>query len=241
MAIARAVVGERRLLLADEPSGALDSVNGEAVMRLMRDACKTAAWPRVVVTHDAQLASWADRVVFLRDGRVIDQTAPAPGPESLLDAGRGRSERRGRRTPRARPAPGNGGRPRAARGHPLGLAAVPPRVAPAAAGPGADHRRGRSHRRRVGGGHQHAAPGRRGLRHRTRHGHVPGRRPKVTAEIAALAHRFGAVDVIENQTVAMPGSITTYSLRAQNPNGAFGQPMLSLVSGHYPHGPARSP
>ena len=38
----------------------------------------------VVVTHDAQLASWADRVVFLRDGRVTDQTAPAPGPESLL-------------------------------------------------------------------------------------------------------------------------------------------------------------
>src|SRR5437016_386111 len=40
--------------------------------------------PGVVVTHDAQLASWADRVVFLRDGRVVDQTAPAAGPESLL-------------------------------------------------------------------------------------------------------------------------------------------------------------
>jgi putative ABC transport system ATP-binding protein len=38
----------------------------------------------VVVTHDAQLASWADRVVFLRDGRVTDRTAPVPGPESLL-------------------------------------------------------------------------------------------------------------------------------------------------------------
>jgi putative ABC transport system ATP-binding protein len=38
----------------------------------------------VVVTHDAQLASWVDRVMFLRDGRVIDQTAPLPGPESLL-------------------------------------------------------------------------------------------------------------------------------------------------------------
>ncbi len=84
VAIARAMVGERRLLLADEPSGALDSVNGETVMRLVHDACKNGGMAAVVVTHDAQLASWADRVVFLRDGRVIDQTAPAPGPESLL-------------------------------------------------------------------------------------------------------------------------------------------------------------
>jgi putative ABC transport system ATP-binding protein len=84
VAIARAVVGERRLLLADEPSGSLDSANGEAVMRLVRDACKKGGMTAVVVTHDAQLASWADRVVFLRDGRVTDQTAPAPGPESLL-------------------------------------------------------------------------------------------------------------------------------------------------------------
>jgi putative ABC transport system ATP-binding protein len=86
VAIARAMVGERRLLLADEPSGALDSVNAEAVMRLLHDACKNAGMTAVVVTHDAQLASWADRVLFLRDGRVTDQTAPAPGPESLLTA-----------------------------------------------------------------------------------------------------------------------------------------------------------
>jgi len=86
VAIARAVVGERQLLLADEPSGALDSVNGEAVMRLIHAACKRGV-AAVVVTHDAQLASWADRVVFLRDGRVTDQTMPAPGPESLLAPG----------------------------------------------------------------------------------------------------------------------------------------------------------
>jgi len=84
VAIARAMVGERRLLLADEPSGALDSVNAQAVMRLLHAACKDSGMTAVVVTHDAQLASWADRVVFLRDGRVTDQTAPAPGPESLL-------------------------------------------------------------------------------------------------------------------------------------------------------------
>ena len=90
VAIARAVVGERQLLLADEPSGALDSVNGEAVMRLVVAACRrgTAA---VVVTHDAQLASWADRVVFIRDGRIVDQTVPPPGPESLLQSGHPRS------------------------------------------------------------------------------------------------------------------------------------------------------
>jgi putative ABC transport system ATP-binding protein len=84
VAIARAVVGERSLLLADEPSGALDSTNGEAVMRLIHTYCKrdTAA---VIVTHDAQLASWADRVVFLRDGRLVDQTVPPAGPESLLE------------------------------------------------------------------------------------------------------------------------------------------------------------
>ena len=83
VAIARAVVGDRLLLLADEPSGALDSENGEAVMRLIRAACQ-AGVAGVVVTHDAQLASWADRVVFLRDGRVVDQTSPPLGPESLL-------------------------------------------------------------------------------------------------------------------------------------------------------------
>jgi putative ABC transport system ATP-binding protein len=88
VAIARAMVGERRLLLADEPSGALDSVNAEAVMRMLHRACKNRGMAAVVVTHDAQLASWADRVVFLRDGRVADQTDPAPGPDSLLAPGR---------------------------------------------------------------------------------------------------------------------------------------------------------
>jgi putative ABC transport system ATP-binding protein len=86
VAIARAVVGQRRLLLADEPSGALDSVNGESVMRLVRASCQGGV-AGVVVTHDAQLAAWADRVVFLRDGRIVDQTAEQDGPESLLEAG----------------------------------------------------------------------------------------------------------------------------------------------------------
>ena len=87
VAIARAVVGDRKLLLADEPSGALDTANGEAVIRLIREACQRGV-AGVVVTHDAQLASWADRVVFLRDGRVVDQTAPPEGPESILTPSR---------------------------------------------------------------------------------------------------------------------------------------------------------
>ena len=86
VAIARAIVGERGLLLADEPTGALDSVNGEAIMRLLRAATQRGV-AGVVVTHEAHLASWADRVVFLRDGHVVDQTAAPPGPESLLAAG----------------------------------------------------------------------------------------------------------------------------------------------------------
>ena len=83
VAIARAVVGNRQLLLADEPSGALDSTNAEAVMRLILAACHRGL-AAVVVTHDAQLASWADRVVFLRDGRAVDQTLPVESPEAIL-------------------------------------------------------------------------------------------------------------------------------------------------------------
>jgi putative ABC transport system ATP-binding protein len=83
VAIARAVAGDRQLLLADEPSGALDTLNGEAVMRMILAACKRGI-AAIVVTHDAQLASWADRVVFIRDGRIVDETVPPPSPELLI-------------------------------------------------------------------------------------------------------------------------------------------------------------
>ena len=63
--------------------------------------------------------------------------------------------------------------------------------------------------------------------------------PHLAGQIAALQQRFGRVDVIENQAIAIPGSINTYDLRAQDPNGPFGQPMLSLVAGHYPAGPGQ--
>ena len=80
VAIARALVGGRRILLADEPTGALDSVTGESVMRLLRTHCNEGG-TGILVTHDAAHAAWADRVVFLRDGRIVDEAHPAPGPE----------------------------------------------------------------------------------------------------------------------------------------------------------------
>jgi putative ABC transport system ATP-binding protein len=83
VAIARALVGERRLVLADEPTGALDSATGESVLRLLRARCDAGA-AGVLVTHEARHAAWADRVVFLRDGVVVDQAGPLAPPESLL-------------------------------------------------------------------------------------------------------------------------------------------------------------
>ena len=172
VAIARAVVGDRHLLLADEPSGALDSANGEAVMRMIRTACQRGI-AAVVVTHDAQLASWADRVVLIRDGRIVDQPAPAPGPESLAGAGPVSTLHPPARGDRQR------GRPRPARGVPLGLAAVPPRMAPAAARARPAHRGGRRDDLGRQRGHEHAAPepGLRHVRHRGRAGHAARHRP----------------------------------------------------------------
>ncbi|MFI7660740.1 ABC transporter ATP-binding protein [Micromonospora parva] len=83
VAIARALVGERRLVLADEPTGALDSETGEAVLHLLRRRIDAGA-AGVLVTHEARHAGWADRVVFLRDGVLVDTTAPLGSVEQLL-------------------------------------------------------------------------------------------------------------------------------------------------------------
>jgi putative ABC transport system ATP-binding protein len=85
VAIARAVVGERRLILADEPTGALDTETGEEILRLLRARCDAGA-AGVLVTHEARHAAWADRVVFLRDGVIIDETG-ADQAEALVDSG----------------------------------------------------------------------------------------------------------------------------------------------------------
>ncbi|MBO2450606.1 ABC transporter ATP-binding protein [Actinomadura barringtoniae] len=87
VAIARALVGDRRLVLADEPTGALDSQSGEDIMRILRLRCDAGA-ACLMVTHESRHAAWADRVIFLRDGSVVDATGPRPGPESLLQEAR---------------------------------------------------------------------------------------------------------------------------------------------------------
>jgi putative ABC transport system ATP-binding protein len=84
VAIARALVGPRRLVLADEPTGALDSRTGEWVLRLLRARCDAGA-SGVLVTHEARHAAWADRVVFLRDGAMVDETGRATPVEALLE------------------------------------------------------------------------------------------------------------------------------------------------------------
>jgi putative ABC transport system permease protein len=66
-----------------------------------------------------------------------------------------------------------------------------------------------------------------------------GNDPHLAAGIASLHHRFGRTDVIENQVIPVPGSTSTYDLRAQNPHGAFGGPMLGLIRGHYAAGPGQ--
>lgn len=84
VAIARGLVGSRSILLADEPTASLDSLNGEAVVALLRRRCATGA-SALMVTHDASIAGWSDRVVFLRDGHLVDTAGPLAGPEVLLD------------------------------------------------------------------------------------------------------------------------------------------------------------
>jgi subfamily B ATP-binding cassette protein MsbA len=83
LAIARALANKPTLLLADEPTGALDSMTGESVMRLLRAHCDGGG-TAILVTHDAAHAAWANRVVFLRDGRVVDEANPALHPELAL-------------------------------------------------------------------------------------------------------------------------------------------------------------
>jgi putative ABC transport system ATP-binding protein len=85
VAIARALIGDRRLVLADEPTGALDSETGESVLGLLRARCDAGA-AGVLVTHEPRFAAWADRVVFLRDGSVVDRTLRADA-DVLLGAG----------------------------------------------------------------------------------------------------------------------------------------------------------
>jgi len=88
VAIARALVGPRRLVLADEPTGALDSVTGEAVMRVLRARIDGGA-AGLLVTHEPRFAAWADNTVFLRDGQVVDSTGTDDAEALLADTAAG--------------------------------------------------------------------------------------------------------------------------------------------------------
>ncbi|MEV4616954.1 ABC transporter ATP-binding protein [Kitasatospora sp. NPDC049258] len=85
VAIARSLIGDRRLVLADEPTGALDSTTGETVLAVLRARCDAGA-AAMMVTHEARHAAWADRVVFLRDGRMVDETARQDAATLLVTA-----------------------------------------------------------------------------------------------------------------------------------------------------------
>ncbi|MFJ8439782.1 ABC transporter ATP-binding protein [Kitasatospora griseola] len=85
VAIARALIGDRRLVLADEPTGALDSTTGESVLAVLRARCDAGA-AAMMVTHEARHAAWADRVVFLRDGLLVDETARQDAGTLLVTA-----------------------------------------------------------------------------------------------------------------------------------------------------------
>ena len=77
VAVARALVSEPRVLFADEPTGALDSLNGERVMRLLTAAARSADVAVVLVTHEARVAAYSDREIVVRDGRTRDLATAA--------------------------------------------------------------------------------------------------------------------------------------------------------------------
>jgi putative ABC transport system ATP-binding protein len=86
VAIARAVVGTRALILADEPTGALDSVRGEEIIRLLRSQIGPDCGG-ILVTHDPRYAAWADRTVFLADGQFVAGTSRLAGVDDLVPRG----------------------------------------------------------------------------------------------------------------------------------------------------------
>jgi putative ABC transport system ATP-binding protein len=81
VAVARALVGEPGLLLADEPTGNLDSAGSEQIFELLREICRERGIPGLLVTHDPNAIAFVDRVYTLRDGRLLDEPPPA-GPTS---------------------------------------------------------------------------------------------------------------------------------------------------------------
>ena len=195
----------------------------------------------VVVTHDAQLASWADRVVFLRDGQIVDQTMPPPSPESLLEPAPTTDDASPLERPQPASRPGNGGAParramvrwawrlfrREWRQQLLILALVV--VAVAATVVGAAVATNTPPPANAGFGTAQDA------------GHAPRVRPRTwRTQIAACEHRFGPRRCHRERDPRHPGLDRDLSSCApRTPRARSGGPMLSLVSGHYPTGPGQ--
>ena len=88
VAIARAIVGDRALLLADEPSGSLDTVTADLVIELLASLVSERGCALVLVTHEPRFASWADRIVRVRDGLLTEETRPSAIGDEIAAARR---------------------------------------------------------------------------------------------------------------------------------------------------------
>ena len=234
VAIARAVVGDRHLLLADEPSGALDSANAESVIRLIRAACQRGV-AGVVVTHDAQLASWADRVVFLRDGRVVDQTMPPRRTGVAARAGSDVVSLALEERPRALDVAGSGGGPARRGDLPLVVATVPARVAPAGARGGADGVRGRGDDRRSGPRVQRRTSPRPDDGDRDGFDDVRRCRPRAMSRPRSMRSARSRRSTTRASRSREPS--TRWISAPRTRTAPYGHPTLRLVAGRFPTGP----
>ncbi|MBN2584480.1 MAG: ABC transporter ATP-binding protein [Planctomycetes bacterium] len=97
-AIARALIGDPAILLLDEPTGSLDSVAGQELCQTLRDLCDKQHRTIVMVTHEASVAMWADRVVTLRDGKAVDAFSTKDCDDALALAHRYRESTQVKRT-----------------------------------------------------------------------------------------------------------------------------------------------
>src|SRR5690606_13022864 len=88
VAIARALAKNPQILFADEPTSALDGENGQVVIRLLRRAATEHGAAVICVTHDPRLEAWADRVIHIEDGRILDDARRTPSADPGLDPGR---------------------------------------------------------------------------------------------------------------------------------------------------------
>ena len=84
IAVARAIVGNAKAILADEPTGALDTENGKAIMTLLAEIAKDPTRAVLVVTHDPRTVPFADRIIHIEDGRIVGEESPSPARKASI-------------------------------------------------------------------------------------------------------------------------------------------------------------